>query len=246
MTLYDPNIGTLKHNTQAVISDNLYDISSAINILESTSNKNKSDIKANKLISSDSITIFGNGTMECVQLVSSDGTIYITAEDVVTNTDDIATKVTGPASSTNNALARFDGTTGKAVKNGAIIETDSGELLIGTSAPFGANTVPMTIYTAFASSYASYQTSSTGTGASKGTLVGHDDTGGATIFNYEDTGFRVGTNSTIRFVIDNNGYIYINYIRSGATQAAASASANELWKTSGHATLPDNVVMIGV
>ena len=35
-------------------------------------------------------------------------------------------------------------------------------------------------------------------------------------------------------------------IKSGATQAAAGAAANELWKTSSHATLPDNVVMIGV
>ncbi len=35
-------------------------------------------------------------------------------------------------------------------------------------------------------------------------------------------------------------------MKSGATQGGAGASANELWKTSSHATLPDNVVMIGV
>jgi len=35
-------------------------------------------------------------------------------------------------------------------------------------------------------------------------------------------------------------------MKSGATQAAAGAVANELWKTASHATLPDNVVMIGV
>lgn len=35
-------------------------------------------------------------------------------------------------------------------------------------------------------------------------------------------------------------------IKSGATQGAAGAAANELWKTNGHATLPDNVVLIGV
>ena len=34
--------------------------------------------------------------------------------------------------------------------------------------------------------------------------------------------------------------------KSGATQAAAGAAANELWKTNAHATLPDNVLMIGV
>jgi hypothetical protein len=42
------------------------------------------------------------------------------------------------------------------------------------------------------------------------------------------------------------GYLELYNIRSGATQAAAGASASEFWKTSGHATLPDNVVMIGV
>lgn len=35
-------------------------------------------------------------------------------------------------------------------------------------------------------------------------------------------------------------------VPSGATQAAAGAGANELWVTSGHATLPDNVLMLGV
>ena len=35
-------------------------------------------------------------------------------------------------------------------------------------------------------------------------------------------------------------------MKSGATQGAAGADAYELWYTSGHATLPDNVVMIGV
>ena len=42
------------------------------------------------------------------------------------------------------------------------------------------------------------------------------------------------------------GNMYVSTMKSGATQAAATASAGELWKTSAHATLPDNVVMIGV
>lgn len=40
--------------------------------------------------------------------------------------------------------------------------------------------------------------------------------------------------------------VSITGIKSGATQAAASAAANELWKTDGHASLPDNVILIGV
>jgi len=40
--------------------------------------------------------------------------------------------------------------------------------------------------------------------------------------------------------------VKISNIKSGATQIAAGATAGELWKTSGHASLPDNVIMIGV
>lgn len=39
---------------------------------------------------------------------------------------------------------------------------------------------------------------------------------------------------------------FISSIKSGATQAAAGAAVNEQWKTASHATLPDNVLMIGV
>jgi len=46
--------------------------------------------------------------------------------------------------------------------------------------------------------------------------------------------------------IINKKVVFIESIKSGATQAGAGAAANEVWKTSGHATLPDNVLMIGV
>lgn len=51
---------------------------------------------------------------------------------------------------------------------------------------------------------------------------------------------------TLRLTVKADGSIILGTIKSGATQVAAGAVANELWKTSGHATLPDNVVMIGV
>ena len=41
------------------------------------------------------------------------------------------------------------------------------------------------------------------------------------------------------------GVVRVLNMKSGATQVAAGAAADELWKTNGHATLPDNVVMIG-
>ena len=43
-----------------------------------------------------------------------------------------------------------------------------------------------------------------------------------------------------------NGMLELTEIKSGSTQANAGAGANEVWKTNGHATLPDNVLMIGV
>ena len=42
------------------------------------------------------------------------------------------------------------------------------------------------------------------------------------------------------------GGVGIKNIKSGSTQGVATASADELWKTASHATLPDNVVLIGV
>lgn len=40
--------------------------------------------------------------------------------------------------------------------------------------------------------------------------------------------------------------VFITDIKSGATQGGAGAAADELWVTSSHASLPDNVVMIGI
>lgn len=40
--------------------------------------------------------------------------------------------------------------------------------------------------------------------------------------------------------------LLIKTVKSGSTQANAGAAANEVWKTNGHASLPDNVLMIGI
>lgn len=45
--------------------------------------------------------------------------------------------------------------------------------------------------------------------------------------------------------LHNGGNLFIHTVKAGATQGAAGASTNEIWKTSGHPTLPDNVLMIG-
>jgi hypothetical protein len=54
-----------------------------------------------------------------------------------------------------------------------------------------------------------------------------------------------GSNATEVFRVTSGG-AFVKVIKSGATQAGAGAAAGELWKTASHATLPDNVVMIGV
>ena len=55
-----------------------------------------------------------------------------------------------------------------------------------------------------------------------------------------------GSDFVINPQLIGSGGVKILNMKSGATQAAAGAAADELWKTNGHATLPDNVVMIGV
>ena len=67
-----------------------------------------------------------------------------------------------------------------------------------------------------------------------------------------DNAVTFRNNNTIIVVIKGNGdlvtqaSIKISGIASGATQGASGVGAGFLWKTASHATLPDNVVMIGV
>lgn len=58
-------------------------------------------------------------------------------------------------------------------------------------------------------------------------------------------GTGAGSRANAMTVLKNGG-VFFPAIKSGATQAAAGASAGELWYTVSHASLPDYVVMIGV
>ena len=78
---------------------------------------------------------------------------------------------------------------------------------------------------------------SIGTGAAAKSITVGNSTGGTSSTFFAGTGGIIFTCSF---------GVFITVIKSGATQGAAGAAANELWKTSGHATLADNVVMIGV
>ncbi len=84
------------------------------------------------------------------------------------------------------------------------------------------------------------------TGATLKYQIGWDESQSAFVIS----GDTLGTNDFIKItateIIFDNRPILIKNIKSGATQAGAGAAADEVWKTSGHATLPDNVLMIGV
>lgn len=78
-------------------------------------------------------------------LSSSDGTITITngAGTIDLKASAAVGDVDGPASSTDNALARWDGTTGKLLQDSLAILDDNGRLTISTS--FASNSLTATI-----------------------------------------------------------------------------------------------------
>lgn len=108
-----------------------------------------------------------------------------------------------------------------------------------------------------------------------GSYAGYVTTGSSNIFIGYKSGYNQGAISNILF-IDNqdrlsaaneltkaliygvfaaapadqdltfNANVFLTQIKSGATQVAAGAAVNEVWKTNGHTSLPDNVLMIGV
>lgn len=107
----------------------------------------------------------------------------------------------------------------------------------------------------FVANYKAY--SSTGTGTTTGTTTGYGFYTDLETFDtlyafYNDTAtadyalYSAGGDIDITDGdITTNGNLFIG-VKSGATQGAAGAAANEVWKTAGHASLPNNVLMIGV
>ena len=59
-----------------------------------------------------------------------------------------------------------------------------------------------------------------------------------------DTAINVDSETTI--LLDSVSGVFLKGLKTGATQVGAGAAANEIWKTASHASLPDNVLMIGV
>lgn len=84
-----------------------------------------------------SITVTNTAPDQTVTLTGS-GTTTISGAYPnfnITSNDQYTGDVVGPASATDNAVVRFDGTTGKLVQTSAVYIDDSGNLGIGTSSP---------------------------------------------------------------------------------------------------------------
>ena len=84
-----------------------------------------------------SITITNTAPDQTVTLTGG-GTTVITGSYPnfnITSNDQYTGDVVGPASATDNAIARFDGTTGKLIQTSAVYIDDSGNLGVGTSSP---------------------------------------------------------------------------------------------------------------
>jgi hypothetical protein len=64
------------------------------------------------------------------------------------------------------------------------------------------------------------------------------------IARYSSTFLEI--NSAYQMILSTPSGLFCEGLKSGATQVAAGAATNELWVTSGHATLPDGVLNIGL
>jgi hypothetical protein len=104
------------------------DVQSAINELDGDIQAHISDAAGAHAASAISNSPSGNLAATDVQ-----GALNELQGDINTINTDIADDVEGPASSTDNAVARFDGTTGKLIQNSSVTISDTGVITNGAS-----------------------------------------------------------------------------------------------------------------
>jgi hypothetical protein len=100
--------------------------------------------QANELNVTDLIYCVGTDTQEFLTVA---GVTLGPPRSVITVVSTGVGNVDGPASSTNNALVRWSGTTGRIIKNGTIIEDDSGNLTLVNSIANAVGTAAVPTYT---------------------------------------------------------------------------------------------------
>lgn len=123
------------------------DISARLHKITNTTNSNIVSISAPTLAAPRIVTFgdfagevtLNNATQTLTNktINGPDNTIINIAQSSVTNlTTDLASKVTGPASAVDNAVTRFDSTTGKLVQNSNLLLNDEGSLTFtGVASP---------------------------------------------------------------------------------------------------------------
>ena len=133
--------------------------------------------------------------------------------------------VVGPSSSTDNAVVRFDGTTGKLIQNSLAILSDSGDLS-------GLNS--LTISSGAAAGYAYFTNTATGAAPSNGLIVGVDASGNGIINQQEDLpikfirngNYTVGINKSTGGLVDNsNNVLFVGDPTGNAIQTNFKSSA---------------------
>lgn len=137
--------------------------------------------------------------------------------------------VTGPASATDNAIARFDGTTGKLIQNSGVTISDAGVVNISSL------TASKAVFTD-----ASDNLTSTGTlGVDQGG-TGATSLAGASIATYSGTETLINktlTTPTITGAILNDGYTEEVFAVSGTTPALSPTNGSiQTWTLSGAST----------
>lgn len=191
-----------------------------------------------------------------------DGSNWIRVDTgTVASTAATVKRVTGPATSTDHAIPRWDGVTGALLLDSGVTVDDSDNVLgVVALTMTGALTGKNITSVAADNSTTTYSVQiSNNAGSAK---VGYGGYGmdnslgsGGIDYTMKVAGdFILQTNDTpvTRLTVDDNGIVTIanilkiEGIKSGATQGAAGAVADEIWKTASHASLPDNVLLIGV
>ncbi len=150
----------------------------------------------------DSVKI-GGGTVSDTELGYLDGV----ASAIQTQLDG---KVVGPASAADNAIARFDGATGKLVQDSNVVIDDSGYVGIGTTAPTGRlqiqgngyaeSLITQTRYSSDGSPTTFSQYKARGTSASPAAVQVGDVLGGIGMAGFDGTTFT--GNSSMKAQVD--------------------------------------------
>jgi len=104
-------------------------------------------------VSATSPVTSSGGTTPTIAMPAANGTTngYLTSTDWTTFSTISSGGVVGPASATDNAITRFDGTTGKLVQKSAVALDDNGNIIQANS--FGLDTTPATVPTTVGTMY---------------------------------------------------------------------------------------------